>query len=80
MNSTEKKEFINSLTSRIAADLCKHVDAGRIPETWDGHELRVLLATCFNNEVSSLMRKTRSKRMKDCRNEILVNNLDRLPR
>lgn len=42
MNSEEKQEFIKSLLHTMEADLLKMVP--RMPEEWDGVELRWLIA------------------------------------
>lgn len=75
MNKTEKINFIQRITCSIATELIDKVESGAIPEDWDGHELRQLLADKFAHETSSLLREPRSKRMKDYRNTVIVNNL-----
>ena len=75
MTKTEKITFIQNITSSVAAELIDKVESGAVPEDWDGHELRQLLADKFAHEVSSLMRETRSKRVKAYRSTVIVNNL-----
>ena len=67
--------FIRNLTQSVVDELVAKVESGAIPDNWDGHELRCLLADKFAHEVSSLMRESRSRRMKDYRNTVIVNNL-----
>lgn len=67
MTTTEKIEFISSLTSAIAEDLIDKVDT--LPEEWDGIELRELLADKFDAERIQMNRKRKS----DFRNFVNVN-------
>ena len=67
--------FVHNLTNSVTQELVAKIESGAIPDTWDGHELRQLLADKFVREASSLMREPRSRRMKDYRNTVIVNNL-----
>ena len=78
MNQGEKIAFIQNLPSSIAMELIKKVRDGRIPEDWDGHELRELLAEKFDRERGDILRNKRSARYKAYRNTVLTNNLDRM--
>lgn len=78
MNQEAKIAFIQNLTSSIAVELIKKVQDGRIPENWDGHELRELLADKFTAERSEPLSNKRSARYKAYRNAVLTNNLDRM--
>jgi hypothetical protein len=73
VNSIEKKNFIRNITDSVADELC--IAADKMPEEWDGHELRAPLAEKFAFEVSTLMRDKRSRRVRDYKNEVLVRNL-----
>lgn len=78
MNQEQKIAFIQNLTSSIAVELIKKVQDGRIPESWDGHELRELLADKFAAERSEPLSNKRGARYKAYRNAVLTNNLDRM--
>lgn len=78
MNQEQKIAFIQNLTSSVAVELIKKVQDGRIPENWDGHELRELLADKFTAERSEPLSNKRSARYKAYRNAVLTNNLDRM--
>lgn len=78
MNQEAKIAFIQNLTSSIAVELIKKVQDGRIPENWDGHELRELLAEKFAAEKGQVLVNKRSARYKAYRNAVLTNNLDRM--
>lgn len=73
MTKTEKKKFIKSLCDSIRDDLVKKVE--RMPDEWDGHELRELIADLADRERTSSMT---GKRKRDYRNEVLVRNLSRI--
>lgn len=74
MSKAEKVKIIRELSSRIAERLCEKVD--QMPEEWDGHELRVLLADAFTSDAqcSLIKREPRSKRSRDYKNETIINN------
>lgn len=66
-----KREFIDSLLEGVRADLMSRVP--RMPEGWNGIELRQLIARHFNQCVrADLMR---GKRGRDFANTVLVENL-----
>jgi len=77
MTPEKQKEFIIELSYAISRDLCEKVDKGRVPESWDGHELRALLG--YRHEQSASMsivcRTPRSKRARNFRNHLLTENL-----
>lgn len=75
MTDKDKKELVTNFCNSVRDEVVKKIEEGKIPENWDGHELRVLIAEKFNFEVTSLMREPRSKRMKACKNDIIVHNL-----
>lgn len=72
MDLEEKKAFIRELSDSITESLLELTD--KMPEEWDGHELRCLLA--FRYELSAKMtvirREPRSKRARDFKNELIV--------
>lgn len=78
MNQEAKIAFIAKLTGSICNELTAKVRDGRIPENWDGHELRELLADKFTAERSEPLSNKRSARYKAYRNAVLTNNLDRM--
>jgi len=78
MTKQEQLRFVEELTANVLADLKKNV--GRIPDHWDGHELRRWIADRF--ELSAAMsfggpnRSAREKRrLREYRNTVLVENL-----
>ena len=76
MKKAEQKKFVKNLTTSIAEDICQSIDKNKIPENWDGWELRNLIAEKFNfeNMLKDKFRGNR-RRQKDCNNTIIVNNL-----
>jgi len=70
MNRKEQKEFVVSLLANIEISVLNKIDDERIPENWDGIELRQYIA----DSVTSY-RKMDKKRAREYRNTILVENL-----
>jgi hypothetical protein len=77
MKPSEQRKFIRELSKNIADALCDYVTQGKIPDTWDGHELRALLAERHRQSASMslVVRDHKSKRAKDFENTVIVNNL-----
>jgi hypothetical protein len=76
MTRAEQALFVANLTESVRDELLRKIGSGAIPETWDGHELRQLLADKFVYEVSALFREgKRSRRLREYRNTVIVNNL-----
>lgn len=77
MNSNEKRRFIEDLTANVRENLINKIP--KMPEDWDGLELRELLAEKFTE--SCLMsqgranRKQFRRRLNDYRNEVITRNL-----
>lgn len=44
MTKDEQKEFATQLCASIKDKILDDITAGRVPENWDGHELRALIA------------------------------------
>jgi hypothetical protein len=77
MTKAEKRKFIKDLTAAVARDAIAKID--RMPEEWDGHELRRYLADQFDREVSALMNikgaRANRSRFRAYRNTIATTNL-----
>ena len=69
MNRDAQKQFINDLCNRIKDELTSK--ANRFPESWDGVELRQLIAMRFADNVIE-MSKTRKKNFE---NTIIVQDI-----
>lgn len=74
MTRREQKKFVRSLTRSVAASVVQHINDGKIPDGWDGHELRALLAEKFHREAESP--SFTGKRKSEFKNHVLVNYLD----
>jgi len=72
MNKKDKVRFIKDLCNSVKNELISKID--KIPENWDGYELRELIAQKFRSE-SYLMNDKRSKRYRDFENDVIVQNL-----
>lgn len=72
MNKEEKKKFVIDLTKAVQDRIVVLIDEGKIPEQWDGHELRKLLADHFAYEMSALIV---GKRLKDYKKVLITNGI-----
>lgn len=66
-----KIKLVRDLTASVLKTVEGHIRSGRIPETWDGHELRAYLAEKFEESKASMD----GRRLKDYKNDVIVNNL-----
>lgn len=55
MTRAEQRRFVKELASNVTAEVIGQIDSGKLPENWDGHELRELLAINFDLCRSILM-------------------------
>lgn len=75
MTRDDQATLVHDLGRRIVGEIVARIDRGDVPATWDGHELRELLALKFTNERTRLMCDGRKRRAQDFRNEYLTRNL-----
>lgn len=73
MTPHEQVRFVKELTKAITDELLANIRSGRIPEEWDGIELRQLMADRYTHAVFKSM-FTRSRRVA-YNNTVLLNNL-----
>ena len=73
MNNQEKLEFIDSLIIRVKTELVK--DIYKVPEEWDGIELRWLIRERFQKIVLGGQMDRRERRYKDYHNHVLISGL-----
>lgn len=73
MTREEKKEFVKNLTESVARHIIQHIDCSKIPDEWDGVELRWLLEMEFEQE-AKFGKRSGSRRRKFL-NTVNVNNL-----
>ena len=71
MNAKEKERFITDLCDSVKHELISKID--RMPENWDGYELRELLQDKF--EAESIIPDKRCARYREYRDTCLINNL-----
>ena len=73
----EQRRFVKELTKTITDEILAIIHRGGIPDTWDGHEIRCLMADRY--EASATMtivrRNPRGARAREYKNHCLVNNL-----
>lgn len=73
MNAPEKREFVNELVKNVADEIIANIDANKIPEDWDGIELRWYLADKFGDCVFGGVGSKRRKA--EYNNTVLTNDL-----
>ena len=73
MNKDEKIVFINSAMESLKEDMIKNID--KIPENWDGIELRWYIKDKVGEIVWKDYADKRLSRYKNYNNDVLVNNL-----
>lgn len=71
MDTANKSILIEQLIDNLKRDVLKRVD--RMPEEWDGHELRKFIADYFSMHYA--FTDLGRKRLKEYKNTCLVNNL-----
>ena len=74
MTKTQQKAFVRSLAKSVVAECVGHIRADKVPESWDGHELRMWMAEKFEDsaEMSVIHKEPRSRRARAYRNYMLV--------
>ena len=73
LDKAEKIGLVNDLVDSVKAKIIDAIKNGKIPDDWDGHELRRLIADRFG-EVAYI--KMDRRRLKDYKNVVLTQNLD----
>lgn len=73
MSQNDQINFVTELCGNIAGEVKRAILEGKIPDDWDGHELRRYLADRFEQSAAmSDCMKVRSKRFRAYRNHILI--------
>jgi len=72
MTAADKKRFVRELFSSVQRTVLENV--AKMPEEWDGHELRQYIADKFDGCISDFMHRG-GARKRAYENEIVVRNL-----
>ena len=75
MTRAEQKRFVHNLTASIRDEILSKIKSGRVPEQWDGIELREMLAQKFKYESWYLQQTEYKERKKAFDNDCNMNNL-----
>lgn len=67
----EKIRFVKELVGSVQQSIIALINEGKVPEEWDGHELRHLIADRFKSNTTKLA----LKRRREYNNTVLVENL-----
>lgn len=72
MTKNDKIEFVKSILSNMSNRLIEDVEKNKVPENWDGIELRWWIE---QRARSLVMNDKQSKRYREFENTVIVNNL-----
>lgn len=72
MNKLEQKTFVLELGMSVIQEMMETIGKGKVPENWDGVELREWMAERFNQARLGGMSRGRKAKYN---NDIMVNNL-----
>jgi len=78
MNKAEQATFIDVYINSVKSFLIEKIQ--KLPDNWDGFELRHWIAQKFDEENllskrNSKWQPSKQKRRKECENDIIINNL-----
>lgn len=73
MTGKEQKKFVAELIDNVKVEI--EAKLGKIPDHWDGIELRWLIRDSFSAIVFSGYTDRRSKRYKEYANTVIIENL-----
>lgn len=78
MTQIEQKQIVIDITTSIQDSMIKKINEGKIPEDWNGFEIRHWLWKIAEHEniwTDRIRNRFWRKRIKDCNNTLIVNNL-----
>lgn len=77
MIKREQRRFVKELTKAVTDEILAIIKRGGIPDTWDGHELRCLMADRYEASASMTLirRNPKESRAREYKNHRLVHNL-----
>jgi len=70
-----QKGFVKELCNNVRDEILKQINQNKIPQGWDGIELRWLIKEKFDQCVLGGFTDKRCKRFKEFENECLISNL-----
>ncbi len=77
MKREDQIALVSSLLNSIRTELVEKIDTGKVPERWDGHELREWIYDKVSYERTNIMRQKGRyrKRNREYANDCYNNNL-----
>lgn len=75
MERHEQIIFVITLMTNISNSIKNDIEAGKVPESWDGIELRQLIADRAKDAMRPVWRQMNIKRRRAYSNIKLINNL-----
>lgn len=75
MTKREQKHIVRTLCESIQSSVLQAIEQRRIPDSWDGIELRQYVAELAMNSRATWFQSLKDPRRKEYENTTLVNNL-----
>ena len=78
MNRRDQLRIVNEMAASVKRGFLAQLKANKIPASWDGHELRVLITNTYVNQIASvsvITREPKSQRAREFRNRCSVYDL-----
>ena len=72
MTKRDQKAFARNLTTSVCKEFCRLVVEGKVPEKWDGFEIREWLAEKFDANRMGTMRVKRGERAGEYRRVVVT--------
>lgn len=74
MNQFDQTHFVEELCDNIKFEIIGFIIDGKIPDHWDGHEFRILLAEKFaaSGRMSTIWDNPKSSRARSYRNHVTI--------
>jgi hypothetical protein len=73
MDRETQLKFLHELSERVVEEIQLKIESGKIPEQWDGFELRTYMAECFQRQTDRFL--LTGKRKREYTNIVIVKNL-----
>lgn len=68
-------KFVRELFQAMKTQIVSDIDAGLVPEDWNGIELRALIAHRASDSANIIREKHNRQRYREFRRVVLINNL-----
>lgn len=74
MTPIQKRAFIDELINNVHSEIVNRIP--KMPDEWDGHELRRYIADKFNDSAMTVGKdKSYARRFREYKNTVIIQNL-----